>query len=197
MVPSAGFSAGSPPEEEIDQSVADQYPHPHDHLEPRCQPGGVEDRFQVVPDEIAAVTGFTPQAPEMILNVGQGTDPAGQLHDGSPDCGRQVQPRQPWASEHGQAAEDHEQDEGNGPAPPDRRETSRSWFQPSAPGAVVVDMVIVPIHCYPHDPPRCGKRSNGQDNCIFPSTHVHAFPGRSRPQMKIIIFSMVLFALLP
>jgi hypothetical protein len=91
--------------------IDEQGDTPEHDLRSTREPGGVEQRLDVVLNESSAVSRLPSAATERILERRQGTNPPGVLDENPPDGGGNVEQRHPGPAEHQQSAQYDKQDE--------------------------------------------------------------------------------------
>jgi len=80
------------PEPPIDDGIEENDHATQDHLDFSSESIRIEDREQVMREEVVAIANLARLFPQPILQRSQRTDPATQFYDGAPGGSRYVQP---------------------------------------------------------------------------------------------------------
>jgi hypothetical protein len=96
----------------VDGEVHGENADSEEKLRIRRQAGRIDERRQIVLDEVSRITGAAGSFPQVILERRERADPTQELHECPPDRGREVQPGEPGPSQDKESAGGHEDHEG-------------------------------------------------------------------------------------
>src|SRR5512140_733978 len=110
----SGAPRGAMAEEQpaIEREVDDHNPAGQDELRFAREPGGIDDRQQVMLDEALRVARLARPVAQVVLRMGQRTDAPGELDEETPGSDRKVNEDRPAPTRSQSAPGDDEDDEG-------------------------------------------------------------------------------------